>query len=235
MTSQWETLSVADGTQMRAYVAEPEGNADRGIIVLQEAFGVNDYVRRIAERFAGQGYLAVAPELFHRTAEGFEGSYNDFSAVGPHMHALTDNGLLADITAAHGLLLAQGIAAERIAVIGFCMGGRAAFLANTVLPLAASVSFYGGRIAESLLDRVSALHAPQLLCWGGKDDHILPEQTRAVADALRTAGKSYVEAVFSEGGHGFACDARASCHEPSAKEAWALTDAFLTTHIPILL
>lgn len=217
---------------MRAYVAEPTERADRAIIVLQEAFGVNEYIRRMTERFAERGFLAIAPELFHRTGEGFEGSYTDYAGVAPHMKALTIEGLAADLFASHAWVLSQGVSAQRIAAIGFCMGGRASFLANATLPLGAAVSFYGGGIAESLLERTGALSAPQLLCWGGSDDHILPAQTRAVSDALRSANKPYVEAVFSEAGHGFACDARASYHKASAQAAWALTDAFLENYMP---
>ncbi len=232
MKTSWQTLTVSDGTEMRTYVAEPTERADRAIIVLQEAFGVNDYVRRMTERFAERGFLAIAPELFHRTGEGFEGSYTEYVGVAPHMNALTIEGLAADLLAVHASVVAGGIGAERVAAIGFCMGGRASFLANATVPLGAAVSFYGGGIAESLLDRVSALRAPHLLCWGGSDDHILPAQTRAVSDALRAAHKPYIEAVFSEAGHGFACDARASYHEASAQIAWSLTDAFLEHHVP---
>lgn len=107
------------------------------------------------------------------------------------------------------------------------MGGRASYLANATLPLAAAVSYYGGRIAPDLLPLAKNMHAPILLFWGGKDKHILPEQYRAVSDALREAGKAYTEVVFSEGDHGFSCDERASYNPKAAKEAWALTLEFL--------
>jgi len=225
------TLIVADGTQMNAYAVRPAAAPEKGIIVLQEAFGVNDYVKRIAQRFAEQGYLAIAPELFHRTAPGFDADYVKKEGVMEQMGALTDDGLANDMKAVFDWLVAQGIPKDKIAVIGFCMGGRAAYLANAMLPVAASVSFYGGGIAPTLLVRAGKLHGPQLLIWGGKDAHIPPEQTQAVADALTAAGKSFVERTFPEGGHGFACDARDSYHEPSARAAWALTDEFLKNNI----
>lgn len=224
-------IKVKDGSEMRAYVARPAaGRADTAIIVLQEAFGVNDYIRGMADRFAAQGYLAIAPELFHRTHPGFEADYEKREGVAEAMGALTREGQVADITAAYNWLVAEGIAKGKVVAIGFCMGGRAAYLANCVVPLAASASFYGGGITEHL-DWVGALHGPQLLVWGGKDAHIPPTQTRAIADALTAAGKPYVEATFSEAGHGFACDARSSYHAPSAREAFALTDAFFTEHL----
>lgn len=222
------SLNIADGTKMNAALARPHGKPLFGIIVLQEAFGVNDYIRNVARRFASREYLAIAPELYHRTAPGFEGSYTDFGAIKPHMDALTDDGLVQDIQAAYDALIHEGIPAGKIAVIGFCMGGKAAFLANATLPVVASASFYGGGIAQSHLDKVKDLHAPQLLVWGGNDSHILPEHRQAVAEAMKAGGKPYVEAVFSEAPHGFACDVRDSYHAPSARMAWALADQFLT-------
>ena len=76
------TLQVSDGTQMNAYVARPsEGDTHPGLLVFQEAYGVNEHIRDVTRRFAAQGFVAIAPELFHRTAPaGFEGSYSDFAA-----------------------------------------------------------------------------------------------------------------------------------------------------------
>lgn len=84
--TEWVDLDVADGTTMRAYVARPQDARPRsGLLVFQEAFGVNAHIRDVTERFAREGYHALAPELFHRTAPGFEGSYTNFEAVMPHM------------------------------------------------------------------------------------------------------------------------------------------------------
>src|SRR5512135_3525016 len=91
-------LSVTDGTTMSAYVARPAGGGRHpGIMVFQEAFGVNAHIRDVTERFAREGYVAIAPELFHRSAPRFEGDYGNYESVRPHMAALTDLGLEADI------------------------------------------------------------------------------------------------------------------------------------------
>ena len=120
------------------------------------------------------------------------------------------------------------------------MGGRTSFLADSLLPLRAAVSYYGGGIAPgaqprpnfpSLLGRAADLHGPLLLFWGGKDGHIGPEQIRAVEDALRAAGKPYEQVTFSEADHGFFCDARASYNPVAARHAWAMTLSFLRTHM----
>jgi carboxymethylenebutenolidase len=221
-------LPVADGTRMPAYVARPkDGEAHPGLLVFQEAFGVNHHIRNVAERFAAEGYVAIAPELFHRTAPpGFEGSYTDFAAVMPHLKAVTTETAEADIRSAYDWLRSSAKANE-ISSVGFCMGGKVSFIANSIVALRAAVSFYGGGIAPGLLDRAAKLQAPSLFVWGGTDKHIPPEQRRAVTDSLSAEKKIYVNAEFSRADHGFFCDERAAYEPHSAKQAWALTLEFL--------
>jgi carboxymethylenebutenolidase len=235
--TDWITLNLVDGTAMRAYVARPQDtNPHNGLLVYQEAFGVNGHIRDVTERFARQGYLAISPELFHRTAPGFEGAYNNFESAMPHVRALTHENLEADVRAAYQWLQAEpGTQGRQIACVGFCMGGRVAFLTNAVLAVSASISFYGGGIAPNpfspgLLDRAGDLHAPQMLFWGGLDKHLGPEQTRAVTESLRAAGKPFVHVEFSDADHGFFCDARPSYNPNAARQAWALALAFLNVY-----
>ena len=101
--TEWVDLAVSDGTSMRAWVARGDGgSARRGLLVFQEAFGVNAHIRDVTERFARLGFLAIAPELFHREAPGFEGSYTDRAAVMPLLQSLTEPGMEADVRAAYG-------------------------------------------------------------------------------------------------------------------------------------
>jgi carboxymethylenebutenolidase len=222
-------IHVADGTTMKGYAAAPEGSAKLpAMLVFQEAFGVNAHIREVTERFAAAGYFSLAPELFHRTGPGFEGAYDNFPAVMPHMQALTIDGMSHDAQAAYAWLQAQPrVVPNRTASIGFCMGGRVSFLANSLLPLKAAISFYGGRIAPDLLPHAAEQHAPILFCWGGLDKHIPPEQIRSVIDALRQANKSYVNVEFSDADHGFFCDARASYNKSAAEIAWPMVMKFL--------
>jgi carboxymethylenebutenolidase len=234
---EFVTTKVSDGSSMRLYVARPVGAAaGRGLLVMQEAFGVNAHIRDVTERFAREGFLAVAPELYHRTGAGFEGKYDDFPSAMTHLKELRDANLEADFRATYDWLRANGLAAgSPIAAVGFCMGGRAAFLASITLPIECAVSFYGGGIAPNpmnpgLLGRVNDLKAPVLLFWGGRDQHITPEQRSAVVDALKAARKSYVNVEFSDADHGFFCDARPSYNPVAAAQAWPLTLAFLNTY-----
>ena len=223
-------LNIAGSTPMGAYVARPSSAGPHpGLIVFQEAFGVNSHMRNVTERFAAQGYVAVAPELFHRTApRGFEGDYKDFPSVTPHIQALKNELAEADIRATYEWLHSNPqVNSARIACVGFCMGGRVSFLANTVVPMKAAVSFYGGGIAPGLLDRAANLHGSALLIWGGRDKHITPDHRKAVVDALSDAHKAYVNVEFSNADHAFFCDERAAYEPNAARQAWALTLEFL--------
>jgi carboxymethylenebutenolidase len=234
---EWAALSVdgavagaVDGGVMRAFIARPAGGGPHpGLILIMEALGVNDQIRGVAKRYAEQGFLVIAPDLFHRIAPDFESDVLDWDTLGPLVRSLTTESLIADTTAAHSWLASQrDVDASKIAAVGYCLGGRAAYLANSELRLAASVSYYGGGIAQSLLDRAPTLHGPQLFFWGGKDANITPEHTRAVVDALRAAGKSFVNVEFSEANHGFFNEQLPERHHPAAaRESWALTLRFL--------
>jgi carboxymethylenebutenolidase len=227
------SLQVSDGTTMNAYVAIPEGTAKApGMLVFQEIFGVNPNIRDIAERFARLGYMAIAPELFHRTAPGFVGPYSDLQVCMPHMQAMTPEGNIADARAAFDWLEKNPrVAPNATASIGFCMGGRVSFLANSVLPLKAAISFYGTAIAPGFVTRAAQQHGPVLFFWGGLDARITRDQTRAVVDAMTEAKKIFVNVDFSDADHGFFCDARANYKETAAKQAWQLLVQFLATYV----
>ncbi len=223
-------LAVSAGTRMAAYVARPEaGGPHSGLLLFQEAFGVNHHIRSVSDRFAAEGYVVIAPELFHRTAPpGFEGSYTDFPALRPHYEAVTTETAELDIRAAYEWLRSNGeVKGSEISSIGFCLGGRVSFLANSLVPLRSAVSFYGGGIAPGLLDRAAKLQAPSLLIWGGLDKRLSAEYRNAVIDALSAEQKVYVNVEFSRADHGFFCDERAAYEPHSARQAWALTLEFL--------
>jgi len=232
ISSAYVQLSVNDGTTMRAWVARPkEEGVYPGLLVFQEAFGVNAHIRDVAGRFAREGFVAVAPELFHRSGAGIEVRYDDFPSAMPLMKALNDASMAADHRAAFDWLRGSIGPDLPIFAVGYCMGGRAAFLAALTLPLSGAIS-YGGGIAPNttnpgLLGRASGLQAPLLFFWGGRDKHIPLEHVRAVTDALRAAGKNFVNVEISNADHAFFCDARASYSPAAALLAWPLTLAFL--------
>jgi len=218
-----------DGDSMAAYVALPRSDGPHaGILVLQEALGVNAQLREVADRYAAAGYAAIAPDLFHRIKPGYEATTIVMEEVMPLVRALTNEGLIADVKAAYDWLASQPQVTEtRIAAVGFCMGGRAAFLANSELPLAAAISYYGGGIAPALLERAAHLHGAHLFFWGGIDQGIPPEQHRAVADALRAAHKLFVDVEFSDANHGFFNPEAGRYNAAAAAQSWAINLEFL--------
>jgi carboxymethylenebutenolidase len=231
------TLPVDDGTEMGAYLARPSGNGPHpAMLVLQEALGVNSQIRGVADRYAKCGFVTIAPDLFHRTRPGYEATIIVRDQVMPLVNSLTTDGLIADVKAAHSWLVAQSdVHANRIAAVGYCMGGRAAYLANSALPLAAAISYYGGRIAPALLDRAAMLNGPHLFFWGGQDEGIPPEQRRAVVDAVRSAGKKFVDVEFSDANHAFFNEQVDRYNAAAARESWALGIRFLEESLGIEL
>ena len=229
--SQSVTLKVSDNSEMRVYAAKPaELSPAAGIMVFPEVFGVTAYLRSVTDRLAEHGYLALCPEIFHRTAPaGWEGDYGDFKISMPHYQALTNDQLALDAKASFDWLASQG--AKKIGCVGFCIGGRISFLANATLPLQAAVSYYGGGIAPDLLPQAKDQKAPILFHWGGKDQHLTPTVVKSVKDALRTAGKEFISTVYSKADHAFDSQPRPNYHAESAELAWVSTIAFLKLHM----
>ena len=234
LIKNYVTLSSPDGKDMQVYTAYPSGASQLpGILGVQEAFGVNEHIRDVTERIAREGYYAIAPELFHRTADkGFESPYNDFESIRPHLGALTTEGLSQDITLTHRFMCRQGQVDEtRTASIGFCLGGRVSFLAACLLPLKSAVTFYGGDMGSLAGDRIHQITAPLLMCWGGKDAHIAKQTIQALLDTLDDDNRDYVNVRFSQADHAFFCDRRASYHPASAAESWELVKSFWKMHL----
>jgi carboxymethylenebutenolidase len=236
ISAEFVKLKVSDGTGMRAYVAKPEGAPKGAMIVFQEIFGINSHIRDVTERYAKEGYLSVAPEMFHRFAPDFECGYTQEEvqkAIG-FLGNLTPEGLGADIQAAFDYI--QTLGSYKTGAVGFCMGGRCAFLAGLTVPLACAVSYYGGGIATNqfmagLTERAAEMKAPVMMFWGGQDHMIPPEAVASVTGALRAAGKEFTSVEFSYADHGFFCDQRGSYNATAASQAWPLTLAFLKSHI----
>ena len=228
--NQWIELPVSDGTTMRAYVSRPGSGKYPGLIVLQEAFGLNAHIRDVTERFGREGFCAIAPEILHRTiTPGQEFPYGDFEAARPHVNAVTTETAGQDLRACFDWLQSQpNVDGRHISSVGFCLGGRVSFIANSLLPLWRAVSFYGGRIATTLLDRVSLQQGPILFFWGELDTHIPKDQRDTLTAALREHKKDYVNVEISFANHGFFCnDQPAVYRRDASRYAWGLTLDFL--------
>ncbi len=217
---------------MLAWLAQPAGEKPkRGIMVFPEIFGVNPHIRDVTNRFAGLGFAAISPELFHRTAPPkWECGYTDFPSALPHMQATKEATLESDVKATYNWLKSSTQASDNIACTGYCMGGRTSFLANSAVPLKAAISYYGGNM-PSLLHRTDKLSGPMLLFWGELDSHIPVEHRSQVTKAMREVKKDYIDVVFSYADHGFFCDARQSYQANAARLSWDLVQSFLNSRL----
>ena len=236
MSERWVTLTTADGP-MECYEATPDADPRGAVIVIQEAFGVNDHIQDVTRRAAAAGYLAAAPAIFHR-AGGGTAPYDDFSQVMPLFEGLSDDGLLVDVDATIAHLGTLGFAPEHIGIVGFCMGGRVTFLVAARRALGAAVGFYGGGIASSgflpfpaLIDESATLQTPWLGLFGDLDQSIPVEGVEELRVALAAAPVATEIVRYPDAEHGFHCDARPAYHEASAKDAWARALDWFATHL----
>lgn len=225
-------IPVNDGSTMSGYLCRPEGDEPRpAILLLQEIFGVNEHIRSVAERFAREGYVVLAPDLFHRSAPNYEAGYVDFAPSIALAMKYPAEQSEADVRAGIAFLSSlEGVRSDRIASLGFCMGGRLSFVANGIAKLACAVSFYGN-IAPDKLPYAETHSGPMMLIWAGKDSHISHESSRMTVETLRKLGKAYVSVEFSQQNHGFFCDARSDYDAGAAAQAWGLVTAFLKTNL----
>jgi len=227
--SDYVELAVADGSIMRAWYTRPAQSTDHpGLMVFQEAFGVNSHIRSVADRFAEAGYAVIAPELYHRSAPDFEGKYDDIAPSIALARKLKPENLEHDVRATYDFL--HQSAGDRIVCVGFCMGGRVSFVANVTVPVKAAVSYYGGGLAD-LITRASNCSAPMLFFWGEQDQHIPSEQRQKVAEGIRESRHQSVQVTFSDAGHAFFNDQRPSYNAAASKLAWDLTLSFFEQNL----
>ena len=224
---QFIDLKAADGFVFPAYVAQPAGPAKGGVVVLQEIFGVNSHIRAVADGYAADGYLAVAPATFHRVKPGVELGYTQGDitagvALKAAVEGLAAPGVLPDIQAAIDYAQQAG----KVGVVGYCWGGLLAWRSACLLQgLAAAVPYYGGGMT-SATETARTPRVPVLVHFGEQDHSIPVETARAFAKA-----QPGVEVKFYAAGHGFNCDQRGAYDAAAATLARTRTLAFFGQHL----
>ena len=236
-TTTQTTVRTPDGP-MDLYEALPDGKPAGAIVVIQEAFGVNEHIKDVTRRIADAGYRAVAPAMFHR-AGGGTADYTDFAKVMPLFKGMSDAGMLVDVDAALAHLRAAGFSDSRIGLVGFCFGGRVSFLVATQRALGAAVGFYGGGIVTSrrggfatLIGDAAKLATPWLGLFGDKDESIPVADVETLRATLAKEARVANQIVrYADAEHGFNCNARPSYNEAAAKDAWARMLDWFRAHL----
>jgi crotonobetainyl-CoA:carnitine CoA-transferase CaiB-like acyl-CoA transferase/dienelactone hydrolase len=221
---------------MKIFEAKPQGEAKGAVIVIQEAFGMTDHIKNVCHRLAAEGYLTVAPHLFHRTGDPVI-AYDKMQEVMPHISVLNRADLEADLKTTFGHLALAGFTGKQVGIIGFCMGGTIAFHAGAEWALGAAVTFYGGGIEQgrfglpAMAERAPSLKTPWLGEFGDLDQSIPVAEVKALRQAAAKASVATDVDRYPEADHGFHCNDRSSFHEASSKVAWAKTVQFLNDHV----
>jgi carboxymethylenebutenolidase len=222
-------LKAADGTVVPAYEARPAGTPKGAVVVIQEIFGVNSHIRNVADGYAAEGYVAVAPAAFHRVKPGVELGYSDADmgegfGYKTAVEALPAPGVMQDIQAAidHAAMASGG----KVGIVGYCWGGLLTWRAAcTLRGLSAAVPYYGGGVTTAA-ETARQAQVPVLA-------HFAEEDKWIPLDTVETFKKAHpeVEVHTYAAHHGFNCDQRGAWHAPSAHLARERTLAFFARHL----
>lgn len=222
---------ASGGFTMNAYRAKPKGKAHAPVIlVVQEIFGLHEWIRDIVRRLAAAGYYAIAPDMYQRqgdptTAPDIQTLFKTIVSQVP------DAQVMADLDAAAAFAATDGGDSKRLGVTGFCWGGRITWLYAAHNPgVKAGVAWYGRLVGQPTdlqpkhpIDVAAQLHAPVLGLYGDLDKGIPVADVEKMQAALMAAGSASRILRFADADHGFLADYRPSFHEPSARIAWAET------------
>jgi carboxymethylenebutenolidase len=222
-------LIAADGARIPAYEARPQGQPRGAVVVIQEIFGVNSHIRSVADGYAEQGYLAVAPACFHRAKPGVELGYSEADmgegfGYKTAVEALPAPGVLQDIQAA--IDHAANASGGKVGIVGYCWGGLLTWRSACLLKgLSAAVPYYGGGMTTEA--EVARKPSVPVLAHFAEIDKWIPMDGVVDFQTLHPEVRVYTY----EAHHGFNCDQRAAWHAPSAKLARERTLAFFAEHL----
>jgi carboxymethylenebutenolidase len=217
------TLTTSDKHELGAYRADPQGTPKGGIVVVQEIFGVNHHIRAVCDRFAAAGYAAVAPAVFDRFVRDFECGYtpDEIAHARSYLGNLNWDHMMADVAAAVADLKGVG----PVGIVGYCMGGTAAFLAACRVPgLSAAVAYYGGMIGKFGDEKPKC----PLQMHFGETDESIPMDVVATIKQKQPQAETY---TYPDAPHGFSCDERASYRKEASDLAWSRTQEFLAKNM----
>lgn len=234
-------LFGSGGDAIEAYRAEPaDASPVGGIVVLHHMPGWDEHTKQVTRRFAEEGYLAICPNLYSREAPGR--SPEDAFAIIWAAGGVDDDQVVGDARASADHLALHPASNGKIAVIGFCSGGRQALLVACNVPLAAAIDCYGSFVVEPpdpklglrfapIVHLVDGLSCPLLGLFGDDDHNPAPAEVAALADALTAAGKTFEFHSHADAGHAFLATNRPTYRPAAAAAGWEQISAFLAAHI----
>ena len=206
------------------------------VIVLMEAFGVNARIKSVCDRLAEEGFLAAAPDLYHREGRKIEIDYADRKEIMPLLGKLTNQGIIQDVRTTINFLEDLPAAnTQLVSSVGFCVGGFASVLSATKLKLEKMISFYGGGMVRArdgialspIVKEMAAIKSKCLFFFGGLDASISHEDIGEIEKKLTASKVKFEVVIFEKSDHGFFCDERKSYDADAAKVAWNKTISFL--------
>lgn len=212
----------SNGGAAEGYLALPASGTGAGVVVLQEWWGLVPHIKSVADRFAAEGFVALAPDLFHGR------STTSPDEAGKLMMAMNIDQTERDMRGAIQYLLNhESVTSETVGTVGFCMGGALSlYAASKNEQVGACVVFYGGH--PLVKPDLENLRAPVLGLYAGKDDFVTPESVRRLDEQLRALGKQPDMHIYENADHAFFNDARPEVYNPEAAEdAWQRTITFL--------
>lgn len=239
MPASWVDINVNEST-MEGYLTQPEAAGRHpAVVVIQEIWGVNSHIQSVVDRLPSQGYVGLAPSMFHREGPMTTGLHEEMDTAIARMRRCTDANILSDVGAAVDYIKAQSfVQSDKIGIVGFCYGGRVSYLAScNISDLSASVVFYGGGIGAALgdgpspLEQTANIGCPMLGLFGEEDANPAPEDVANFDAELTKNGKTHEFHSYAGAGHGFHCEARASYRPEAATDAWAKAIAWFDKYL----
>lgn len=231
MTSRRITITADDGGEFGAYLSLPPSGRGPGLVVIQEIFGVNGHIRAVADDFAQQGFVALAPDLFWRAEPGVDLGYapQDIERGRTLRAAIDRERMIADLRSSADALRGREEVTRKVGAVGYCMGGQLSFALAATGAVDAAVSYYGAGTV-GLLERAPQVKIPVQFHYGGRDHSIPPHEVQAVRDAF--SGRDDIEVyLYDEADHGFNCDQRGSFDADAAALARERTLEFLRARL----
>jgi carboxymethylenebutenolidase len=235
-------VTGADGDQIEAYLARPEGESDAtsrgGVVVIHHMPGYDRATKEMVRRFAELGYDAICPNLYYREAPGADP--DDAAATARAQGGVPDARLVGDVAGAAAYLRELDTSNGKVGVIGHCSGGRQSVLAACHLDLQAAVDCYGAfvtgnpppeRKMTNLVDQLPNLRAPLLGLFGNEDSYPSPEQVDELEQILQAQGSTYEFHRYDGAGHAFFAVDRPSYRVEAANDGWQRIAAFYGTHL----